>query len=87
MASSGRFVHNPYGYAQVLNGGSAYNACDAKGAEVARVASLGTGDYVHDTMRGRVRIHTRVKTVGIASYMAERSTHRLEKAARLMRTR
>lgn len=85
--ADGRFVRNSWGYRQVLNGGDAWDACDDRGAEVARIASMGSGDFVHDTMRGQVRIHTRVKTADIRSYMAERNAHRMEKAARLMRTR
>lgn len=79
----------PYstGFRQVLNGGEMFAECDRKGAELARIASLGTGDYVHDTIRGQVRIHTRVKTVDLRAYMTERNSHRLARAARLMTTR
>ena len=86
MARKG-FVPNEYGYRLVLNGGEMFWACDDKGAEIARVASLGAGDYVHDTIKGQVRIHTRVKTADVRAYMAERQSHRMERAARLMRTR
>lgn len=86
MARKG-FVPNEYGYREVLNGGPMFWECDRKGGEIARIASLGTGDYVHDTIRGQVRIHTRVKTADIRAYMAERHSHRMERAARLMRTR
>lgn len=85
--ADGRFVRNSWGYRQVLNGADAFGACDRAGAEVARIASLGTGDYTHDTIRGQVRIHTRVKTADLRSYMTERNAHRMERAARLMRTR
>lgn len=78
---------NEYGYREVLNGGEMFRECDRKGGEVARIASMGSGDYVHDTIRGQVRIHTRVKTADVRAYMAEGHAHRLEKAARLMRTR
>lgn len=86
MARKG-FVPNEYGYREVLNGGPMFWECDRKGGEIARIASLGTGDYVHDTIRGQVRIHTRVKTADIRAYMTERHSHRMERAARLMRTR
>lgn len=82
-----RFVPNEYGYREVLNGGPLFWECDRKGAEIARIASLGTGDYVHDTIRGQVRIHTRVKTADVRAYMTEGHSHRMERAARLMRTR
>ena len=78
---------NEYGYREVLNGGEMFRECDRKGGEIARIASLGTGDYVHDTIRGQVRIHTRVKTADLRAYMTERHSHRMERAARLMRTR
>lgn len=81
------FVPNEYGYREVLNGGPLFWECDRKGAEIARIASLGTGDYVHDTIRGQVRIHTRVKTADVRAYMTEGHSHRMERAARLMRTR
>ena len=81
------FVPNEYGYREVLNGGPMFWECDRRGAEIARIASLGTGDYVHDTIRGQVRIHTRVKTADVRAYMTERHSHRMERAARLMRTR
>ena len=87
MARRNGFVPNEYGYRKVLNGGEMFRECDRKGREVARIASMGTGDYTSDTIRGQVRIHTRVKTAGLRSYMAERHAHRLERAARLMRTR
>jgi len=80
-------VHNSWAFRQVLNGGEAFRECDRKGAEVARIASMGTGDYTSDTMRGQVRIHTRVKTADLRAYMTERHAHRMERAARLMRTR
>ncbi len=86
MARKG-FVPNEYGYREVLNGGPMFWECDRKGGEIARIASLGTGDYVHDTIRGQVRIHTRVKTADVRAYMTERHSHRMERAARLMRTR
>ena len=86
MARKG-FVPNEYGYREVLNGGPMFWECDRRGAEIARIASLGTGDYVHDTIRGQVRIHTRVKTADVRAYMTERHSHRMERAARLMRTR
>lgn len=87
MARKGGFVPYSTGFRQVLNGGEMFAECDRKGAELARIASLGTGDYVHDTIRGQVRIHTRVKTADTRARMAERHSHRLERAARLMTTR
>lgn len=78
---------NEYGVRDTLNNDELFRECDRKGREVARIASLGTGDYTSDTIRGRVRIHTRVKTADLRAYMAERHAHRLERAARLMRTR
>lgn len=85
--ASGKFVHNSGGYKVVLNGHDAWQACDSAGAEMARVASVGTASYTHDTMRGQVRIHTRVKTVDYVSAAIERNSHRLARAARLMTTR
>ena len=83
----GGFVPNEYGYRAVLNGSEMWRECDRKGGEVARIASLGAGDYTHDTIYGRVRIHTRVKTADLRAFMTERNSHRLERAARLATTR
>lgn len=83
----GVFVHSSVGFQQVLNGWEMHRVCDDAGAEVARIASLGTGDYTHDTIYGQRRIHTRVKTADIRAYMTERHSHRLERAARLMTVR
>lgn len=81
--ANGKFVPNHKGMAQVLNSRDAYDACDSSGARVCGEAnSAGSGSYTYDTIYGKVRVHTRVKTADRKSYFQERNTHALERAAR-----
>lgn len=48
-------------------------------AQTANMA--GHGEYAFDTIRGRTRIHTRVKTTDMKSYMQERRTRTLARIA------
>lgn len=48
-------------------------------AQTANMA--GHGEYAFDTIRGRTRIHTRVKTTDRKSYYQERSTRTLARIA------
>lgn len=41
----------------------------------------GHGEYTHDTIRGKTRIHTRVKTTDRASFYKERATRTLARIA------
>ena len=70
MAKTG---FHPYrkGYREVLNGSEMYAHCDSIGAAMA--GRLGSG-YTHDTVRGKVRIHTRVKTTA-GGFFKEAQTH------------
>lgn len=70
MAKKGYHV-NRKGYREVLNGPDAFDICDRIGASMA--GRLGAG-YTHDTIRGRNRIHTRVKTTE-GGFWKESKTH------------
>jgi len=75
------FVPNSAGYAAVLNGDDAFEACDSAGARVCGSANAaGHGEYTYDTIRGQTRIHTRVKTADTSTYYKERHTHALRNA-------
>lgn len=81
MARSG-FVPNYKAYRDVLNGDDAYHACDAPGGSICQTANMaGHGEYVYDTIRGRTRIHTRVKTADRKAFFRERSTRVLARIA------
>lgn len=69
----GRFRPNRAGYREVLNGDEMFGVCDRIGANMA--ARLGPG-YTSDTIKGKNRIHTRVKTVG-STFWKERQSHLL----------
>ena len=76
------FHPNRRGYAEVLNGDDAYHACHSAGGSMAQTANMaGHGEYAFDTIRGRTRIHTRVKTTDRKSYYQERSTRTLARIA------
>lgn len=73
---------NRKGYAEVLVSDDAWHACDAPGGSMAQTANMaGHGEYTHDTIRGKTRIHTRVKTADRKSYYQERSTRTLARIA------
>lgn len=73
---------NRKGYAEVLVGDDAFRACDAPGTSLAQTANMaGHGEYTHDTMRGKKRIHTRVKTANRKAYYQERATRTLARIA------
>lgn len=72
MARHG-FYKNSKGYREVLNGPDSFDICDRIGASMA--GRLGAG-YAHDTMRGKNRIHTRVKTTE-GGFWKESKTHAL----------
>ena len=81
MAKTG-FHPNRRGYAEVLNGDDAYHECHSAGGSMAQTANAGgNGGYTHDTIRGRTRIHTRVKTTDASSFYRERSTRTLARIA------
>lgn len=67
------FRINRKGYQEVLNGPDAFDICDRIGASMA--GRLGAG-YTHDTIRGKRRVHTRVKTTE-GGVWKERVTHTL----------
>jgi hypothetical protein len=72
LARSG-FVPNFKGYLATLNDDEAYRHCDAIGQSVCQTANMaGHGEYAYDTIRGKVRIHTRVKTADEESKWRER---------------
>lgn len=82
MAREG-FKPNFKGYREALNDDEAYRHCNAIGGSVCQTANMaGHGQYTYDTIRGKVRIHTRVKTADRKSYYQERHTHTLERVAR-----
>lgn len=81
MARDG-FRMNRKGYAEVLNSDDAWHACDSAGASLSQTANMdGHGEYTHDTIRGKTRIHTRVKTTDRASFYKERATRTLARIA------
>lgn len=81
MARDG-FVPNYKGYRAALNGGDAYRECDAAGARLCgRANAAGHGSYSYDTIHGKVRVHTRVKTADSKSFFRERKTHTLAHVA------
>jgi len=61
------------GYLAVLNGPEALERCESLGAAIE--SRLGSG-YTHDTRKGRVRVHTRVKTTP-GGFWKEAKTHAL----------
>lgn len=72
MARNG-FVPNFKGYRETLNDDEAYSHCHAIGGSVCQTANMaGHGTYSFDTIRGKVRIHTRVKTADERSKFQER---------------
>lgn len=80
MARGGTFKANRSGFLLLLNGPEMYTACDGFGHMLALQAatqSMGGADYRVDTIHGRVRIHTRVSTIGAKGYMQERNQHAL----------
>ena len=80
MASG--FVPNRDGYLETLNDSVAYGECaDAGRAICAAANSAGHGTYITDTIHGRTRIHTRVKTDGTKSFFQERASRTLTKCA------
>jgi hypothetical protein len=67
------FRPNRKGYLEVLNGGEAYRRCDRKGAEIcAAINAASGGGYASDTIYGKNRVHTRVKTTDTKSFFRER---------------
>ena len=82
MARDG-FRPNLKGYRETLNDDEAYRHCDAIGESVCQTANMaGHGEYAYDTIRGKVRIHTRVKTADRKSFFQERHTHTLANVRR-----
>ncbi len=78
----GSFKKSRAGYAEVLNGWDLYNVCSKAGAAIcSKVNGAGHGTYVHDTQRGKTRIHTRIKTADSKTAFRERNTHTLIHAA------
>lgn len=74
------FVPRSKGYREVLKGDDAYRACDSNGRSLCQTANMaGHGEYVYDTMRGKERIHTRVKTADAKAYFQERKTRVLDR--------
>jgi hypothetical protein len=69
------FYPNKKGYQAVLNGDEMYSHCDSIGASWQ--GRLGDG-YTHDTIKGRNRIHTRVKTTE-GGFYKEAKTHALHR--------
>ena len=81
MARDG-FRMNRKGYAEVLNSDDAWHVCDSVGASLSQTANMdGHGEYTHDTIRGKTRIHTRVKTTDRTSFYKERATRTLARIA------
>lgn len=77
MARSG-FVPNFSGYREVLNGDDAYHVCHSVGGSVCQTANMaGHGEYACDTIKGKRRIHTRVKTADRESFFKERASRTL----------
>ena len=73
MAKSG-FHINHKGVKEVLNGQEAYNRCNRKGAEISSaINAAGHGSYTFDTIHGKTRIHTRVKTADSKAFFQERN--------------
>lgn len=65
---------NRKGIKEVLNSREAYNRCDRAGAEVCgAVNAAGNGGYTYDTIFGKVRVHTRVKTADTKAFFRERA--------------
>lgn len=72
MAREG-FKTNRKGYLEVLNSQEAYNRCNRAGSEIcSAVNSSGHGSYTYDTIYGKRRVHTRVKTADSKAYWQER---------------
>ena len=81
MAREG-FVPNFKGYREVLTGDEAYHVCDSKGRNMCQEANMaGHGEYTYDTIHGKGRVHTRVKTANSASFYKERKTNVLRHIA------
>ena len=81
MARSG-FVPNLKGYREVLNGDDAFHACHSAGTSVCQSANMaGHGTYECDTIHGKRRIHTRVKTADTKSFFQERASRTLASLA------
>ena len=86
--ASGKFYPNRMGYLETLNGEDAYATCNNVGGSISNAAnSAGHGRYTHDTIHGRSRIHTRVKTADSKSFFQERATRTLTKCASRQRVR
>lgn len=76
--AKGRLVMNHGKWRDIIgNSPEIYGVCDRAGASLA--TSLGS-HFTHDTIYGLHRVHTRVKTVGIAGYRHELKTHDLLRA-------
>lgn len=82
MARSG-FVKNSKGFREVLNESPEIREyCHRVGGAIEQTAnSSGHGTYTHDTIRGRARFHTRVKTADSKSFFQERYHRTLAKWA------
>lgn len=82
MASDG-FRPNFKGYRETLNDSRAFEECDKMGSKVcSRANAAGHGSYEFDTIYGKRRVHTRVKTADRKSFFQERKTHILDRIAR-----
>lgn len=63
MQRGGRFIPNPTGYREVMNGPQMLSHCQSVGDSLAASAARQSGTaYVVDSIRGLNRIHTRVST-------------------------
>ena len=85
MADKG-FVPNFKGYREALNDNTAYSECDHAGREICSYANMGGhGSYDYDTIHGRTRVHTRVRTADEKSFFQEKNVRRLARLAGGMR--
>lgn len=75
MAKHGYHI-NRKGYQALMNGPEVYSHCDSIGASWQ--GRLGDG-YTHDTIKGKNRVHTRVKTVWPGGFYKEAKTHALQR--------
>lgn len=70
------------GYAEVLNGDDAWQACHSAGGSICQTANMeGHGEYAYGTIHGKTRIHTRVRTANRTSFYKERATRTLARIA------
>lgn len=77
-----KFKPNRKGYLEALNNDDAWYNCDKVGGKICSdVNAAGSGAYTYDTIYGKTRVHTRVKTFDRKAYYQERHNKTLARFA------